>query len=79
VALDPTLQVVAVVGGENFASGQTVSKMCHSSYLSFLYTHIIPHFPVFVKYFCEKKLKIFSPGHDPGGSGVSCLTPQSRQ
>jgi hypothetical protein len=42
VARNPTLQVVAVVGGENFASGAIVSKMCHSHYPSFFYTHIIP-------------------------------------
>jgi hypothetical protein len=53
VACNPTLQVVAAVGGENFASSQTVSKMCHSSYLSFLYTHIIPYFCGLVNPFDE--------------------------
>lgn len=32
-------------------------------YPSFLYAYIIPHFPVFVKYFCEKVEKFFAPGH----------------
>jgi hypothetical protein len=56
VMCDPTLQVVAAVGGENFASSQTVSKMCHSSYLSFLYTYIIPQIARVVKSFFVNKL-----------------------
>jgi hypothetical protein len=43
VAGDPTLQVVAVVGGEHFASGEIVCEMSHSGYLSFLITLILYH------------------------------------
>jgi hypothetical protein len=56
VACNPTLQVVAVVGGENFARGQTVSHMSHSDYLSFLYTYIIPQITRVVKSFFVNKL-----------------------
>ena len=54
VVSDPTLQVVAAVGGENFASGEIVSKMfLHSMYLSFFCDNIIPHFCGFVNPFGE--------------------------
>ena len=50
VSLDPTLEVVAVGGGKDFASGEVVSKMCHD-FLSFslgsslpLCDYIISHF-----------------------------------
>jgi hypothetical protein len=43
VACNPTLQMVGTIGGENFASGEIVSKMfLHSMYLSFFGTIIIP-------------------------------------
>jgi hypothetical protein len=54
VALNPTLQVIAAVGGENFASGEIVSKMfLHSMYLSFFCDIIIPYFCGFVNPFDE--------------------------
>ena len=54
VTLDPTLQVVGAIGGENFASGEIVSKMfLHSMYLSFFCDNIIPHFCGFVNPFDE--------------------------
>ena len=59
VARDPTLQMVYAIGGENFASGKIISKMCHSVYLSFgfirfpLYTYIIPQARAFVKGFLK--------------------------
>ena len=34
VSLEPALEVVGVVGGEDFASSEIVSKMCHD-FLSF--------------------------------------------
>ena len=55
----PSLEVVCVVGGENFASGGIVSKMCHFCYLSFLgivfplSVIIITQNPLFVKGFCK--------------------------
>ena len=43
VVCNPTLQMVGTIGGENFASGEIVSKMfLHSMYLSFFGTIIIP-------------------------------------
>lgn len=35
VSLDPTLKVVAVGGGKDFARGGVISKMCHDFFLSF--------------------------------------------
>jgi hypothetical protein len=40
VALDPTLKVVAVVGGKDFASSKIVSKMCHD-FLSFFSREVL--------------------------------------
>ena len=43
MAGNPTLQVVAMVGGENFASSEIVCEMSHGGYLSFLITPILYH------------------------------------
>ena len=40
---NPTLQVVAVVGGENFARGQAVCGVSHSEYLHSFSTPILYH------------------------------------
>jgi hypothetical protein len=67
VARNPTLQVVGAIGGENFASGEIISKMCHSDYLSFgfirfpLYTYIIPQARAFVKGFLKSFLIFLLP------------------
>jgi hypothetical protein len=54
VVSNPTLQVVGTIGGENFASGEIVSKMfLHSMYLSFFCDIIIPYFFGFVNPFDE--------------------------
>jgi hypothetical protein len=43
VTLDPTLKVIAAVGGEDFASCEIVSKMfLHDTYLSF-FLYILYH------------------------------------
>ena len=58
VACNPTLQVVAAIGGENFTRREIVCEMCHSMYrLSLSYTHIIPHSEWFVNPFFENNCK----------------------
>jgi hypothetical protein len=43
VLCHPTLQVVAVVGGKNFARGEIVCHMSHSEYLHSFSTLILYH------------------------------------
>lgn len=65
VTLDPTLKVVAVGGGKDFASSEIVSKMCHDFFPSFsggslpLCDYIIPQNPLFVKGFWESFFNFF--------------------
>ena len=65
MALDPALEVVGVVGSEDFASSEVVSKMRHDflsfsrEALSLPCDYIIPQNPSFVKGFWESFLDFF--------------------
>lgn len=69
------VEIVVFVGVNLDASVNR--ELCHSHYLSFLYTYIIPHFPEFVNTFFEKVEKILAPapGHAELAYANSSISP----